>query len=189
MKNKKCNIISIGDFGANVLSLYNNNNLYNSELIVANKKELNLTISNADITFFIIELGEIGNSDSIPIFLEQIKKQKTFIFSIVSKPFAWEGEKRKTIATKSFEQVIKQSDFTILIDKEKIAESVNEETLLKELFEWINDFIIKLINILLSKLHSTACINIMEELNQIFTHKYDLEKSYVLVDIQDIKKD
>jgi len=87
-----------------------------------NEPEIKKSISGADMVFITCGLGGGTGSGSIPVIADTAKKVNALTISIVTMPFAMEGNRRYENAVYGLEKLAEASDTLIVIPNDKLLE-------------------------------------------------------------------
>ncbi|MBI4049438.1 MAG: cell division protein FtsZ [Candidatus Doudnabacteria bacterium] len=103
------------------------------------KDEIFDSLKNSDMIFITCGLGGGTGSGASPIVAELAKKAGILTVAVVTKPFAFEGAKRREIAEKSIDQLKQQVDTIIVIPNDRILQIVDKKTSLLDAFRTVDD--------------------------------------------------
>ena len=103
------------------------------------KDEILDVIKNADMVFITTGLGGGTGSGASPIVAELAKKTGILTVAVVTKPFSFEGAKRREIAEKAFENLKQQVDTIIAIPNDRILQIIDKKTSLLDAFKTVDD--------------------------------------------------
>ncbi|MGE5297822.1 MAG: cell division protein FtsZ [Acidobacteriaceae bacterium] len=106
-----------------------------------NKQEILDTIRNADMVFITGGLGGGTCSGAAPVVAELAKKTGILTVAVVTKPFAFEGAKRREIAEKALEDLKHHVDTIIVIPNDRILQIIDKKTSLLEAFKTVDDIL------------------------------------------------
>lgn len=95
-------------------------------------------VSDADIVFLTGGLGGGTGSGALPVIARALKEQGILTITVVTKPFAFEGKRRATIAQQALEILTKEVDTLIVIPNQKLLESVDTKVSMLDAFAMIN---------------------------------------------------
>lgn len=97
------------------------------------------SIKNADMVFITGGLGGGTGSGASPVVAELAKKAGILTVAVVTKPFAFEGAKRKEIAERAIDTLKQQVDTIIVIPNDRILQIIDKKTSLLDAFKTVDD--------------------------------------------------
>lgn len=103
------------------------------------KDEILEVIKNADMVFITCGLGGGTGSGASPVVAEIAKKAGILTVAVVTKPFAFEGAKRREIAEKSLEALRNHVDTIIMIPNDRILQIIDKKTSLLDAFKTVDE--------------------------------------------------
>lgn len=103
------------------------------------KDEILDAIHNADMVFITCGLGGGTGTGAAPVVAELAKKTGILTVGVVTKPFAFEGAKRKELAEKGFESLKQHVDTIIVIPNDRILQIIDKKTSLLDAFRTVDD--------------------------------------------------
>jgi cell division protein FtsZ len=103
------------------------------------KDEILDVIHNADMVFITCGLGGGTGTGAAPIVAELAKKTGILTIGVVTKPFAFEGAKRKELAEKGLENLKQHVDTIIVIPNDRILQIIDKKTSLLDAFRTVDD--------------------------------------------------
>lgn len=95
-------------------------------------------VKDADIVFLTAGMGGGTGSGALPVIARALREQGILTIVIVTKPFEFEGKKRKQIAEKAIEQLRQEVDTLIIVPNQKLLEVVDEQMPMIDSFALIN---------------------------------------------------
>lgn len=104
-----------------------------------NKEEILEVLRGADMVFVTCGLGGGTGSGAAPIVAELAKSEGILTVGVVTKPFAFEGAKRREIAEKSLEELEENVDTIIVIPNDRILQIIDKKTSLLDAFRTVDD--------------------------------------------------
>src|SRR3989344_2563606 len=103
------------------------------------KQEILDVIHNADMVFITCGMGGGTGTGAAPVVAELAKKTGILTVGVVTKPFAFEGAKRRELADKGYEN-LKESVYTIIvIPNDRILQIIDKKTSLLDAFRTVDD--------------------------------------------------
>jgi cell division protein FtsZ len=103
------------------------------------KDEIIDSIKNADMIFITCGLGGGTGTGAAPVVAELAKKAGILTVAVITKPFAFEGIKRREIAEKGMEELKRQVDTIIVIPNDRILQIIDKKTSLLDAFRTVDD--------------------------------------------------
>ena len=104
-----------------------------------NKEEISDVIKNADMVFITCGLGGGTGTGAAPVVAELARKSGILTVAVVTKPFAFEGAKRREIAEKGMEELKQHVDTIIVIPNDRILQIIDKKTSLLDAFKAVDD--------------------------------------------------
>jgi cell division protein FtsZ len=104
-----------------------------------NKQEILDTIRNADMVFITAGMGGGTGTGAAPVVAELAKKTGILTVAVVTKPFAFEGAKRRELAEKGLEELKQHVDTIIVIPNDRILQIIDKKTSLLDAFKYVDD--------------------------------------------------
>ncbi len=129
-------------------------------------------VKDADIVFLTAGLGGGTGSGAIPVIARALREKDILTVAVVTKPFAFEGKKRMQIAQDSLELVRKELDTIIVLQNQKLIDTMKQDSSLVEAFartnNVLNQFIVAISDIISKHGH----INVdFADVKTIMSHK------------------
>lgn len=103
------------------------------------KDEIFESVKNADMIFITCGLGGGTGSGASPIVAELAKKSGILTVAVVTRPFAFEGAKRREISEKAIDQLKQHVDTIIVIPNDRILQIIDKKTSLLDAFRTVDD--------------------------------------------------
>ncbi len=104
-----------------------------------NRSEIGEAIEGADILFLTIGLGGGTGSGGGPVVAEIARERGILTIGIVTKPFAFEGAQRMTIAQEGLMRLKDKVDALVVIPNDRIFSLVSKDTPIMRAFGYIDD--------------------------------------------------
>jgi len=101
--------------------------------------DINEAIENADMVFITCGLGGGTGTGAAPIIAELAKGQGILTVAVVTKPFAFEGTKRKDVAEEGYSNLKDKVDAIISISNDRILQIIDKKTSLIDAFKTVDD--------------------------------------------------
>jgi cell division protein FtsZ len=96
-------------------------------------------IQDSDMVFITAGLGGGTGSGAAPIVAQIAKDSGALTIGVVTKPFAFEGNRRKLVAEKSAEELKAQVDALITIPNDRLKDVVQKNTSILDAFRVVDD--------------------------------------------------
>lgn len=103
------------------------------------KDEILDVIKNADMVFITCGEGGGTGTGAAPVVAELAKKTGILTVGIITKPFSFEGAKRREIAEKGLENLKQHVDTVIAIPNDRILQIIDKKTSLLDAFKTVDD--------------------------------------------------
>ena len=102
-------------------------------------EELEEVIDNADMVFLTCGLGGGTGTGAAPIVAELAKNKGILTVAVVTKPFTFEGSKRKEVAETGYDNLKDKVDAIISIHNDRILQIIDKKTSLVEAFKTVDE--------------------------------------------------
>lgn len=103
------------------------------------KEEILEVLRGSDMVFVTCGLGGGTGSGAGPVVAELSKGEGILTVGVVTKPFAFEGAKRREIADKALEELKEHVDTIIVIPNDRILQIIDKKTSLLDAFRTVDD--------------------------------------------------
>jgi cell division protein FtsZ len=103
------------------------------------QEEIEEVISNADMIFITCGLGGGTGTGAAPVVAELAKNRGVLTIAVVTKPFTFEGSKRKEIAEAGYENLKDKVDAIISIHNDRILQIIDKKTSLVDAFKTVDE--------------------------------------------------
>jgi cell division protein FtsZ len=103
------------------------------------QEEIEEVIANADMVFITCGLGGGTGTGAAPIVAELAKNRDILTIAVVTKPFTFEGSKRKEIAEAGYENLKDKVDAIISIQNDRILQIIDKKTSLIDAFTTVDE--------------------------------------------------
>lgn len=101
--------------------------------------ELREILKGADMVFITCGLGGGTGTGASPVVAQIAKEIGALVIAVVTKPFAFEGAKRKEIAESGYKELESRVDTIITIPNDKILQIIDKKTSLLDAFKTVDD--------------------------------------------------
>lgn len=102
-------------------------------------EELEEIVDNADMVFLTSGLGGGTGTGAAPIVAELAKNKGILTVAVVTKPFTFEGSKRKEVAEIGYDNLKDKVDAIISIHNDRILQIIDKKTSLVEAFKTVDE--------------------------------------------------
>ena len=96
-------------------------------------------IGDADIVFLTGGMGGGTGSGALPVIARALKERGILTIAVVTKPFAFEGKRRASIAEAAIDALKKDVDTLIVIPNQKLMDAVDQHVSMIDAFATINN--------------------------------------------------
>ena len=103
------------------------------------QNEIRELLKGADMVFITCGLGGGTGSGASPYIASIAKELGALTVAVVTKPFLFEGQQRKTISEGAYEKLASQVDTIITIPNDRILQIIDRKTTLVDAFEMVDD--------------------------------------------------
>ncbi len=104
-----------------------------------NQDEVRNALKGADMVFITCGLGGGTGTGAAPVIAEIAKDLGALTVGVVTKPFAFEGMQRKSLADKGLEELADKVDTIITIPNDRILQIIDKKTSLIDAFAVVDD--------------------------------------------------
>jgi cell division protein FtsZ len=104
-----------------------------------NRDEIQEVLKGADMVFVACGFGGGTGSGAAPIVAETAKELGALTVGVVTKPFAFEGSQRRSIAEEALENLKDRVDTLITIPNDKLLSIIDRQTTLVNAFRIVDD--------------------------------------------------
>ncbi len=103
------------------------------------QNEIREVVKDADMVFITCGLGGGTGSGASPVVAEAAREAGVLTVAVVTKPFSFEGVKRREIAEKAWENLAKNVDAIITVPNERIGQVIDKKTTMLDAFKIADD--------------------------------------------------
>ncbi len=103
------------------------------------QEEIEDVVANADMVFITCGLGGGTGTGAAPIVAELAKNRDILTIAIVTKPFTFEGSKRKEVAEAGYDNLKDKVDAIITIHNDRILQIIDKKTSLMDAFKTVDE--------------------------------------------------
>ena len=131
-------------------------------------------LDGADIVFVSSGLGGGTGTGAAPIIAQAAKEVGALTVSVVTKPFRFEGKKRRKLAEAGLEELKKESDSIIVIPNEKLLSIVDKNLGIKDSFKMVDNILARAVsgisNVILSRGKNDINLD-FADVNTVMSHR------------------
>jgi cell division protein FtsZ len=109
------------------------------ESAVENAEEIREFLNGADIVFIAAGLGGGTGTGASPVIAQTAREIGALTIAVVTKPFSFEGGKRKKLAEFGLEELKRESDSIVVIPNDKLLTIVDKGLGIKESFKIVDE--------------------------------------------------
>ena len=102
-------------------------------------EELEDVVDNADMVFLTCGLGGGTGTGAAPIVAELAKNKGILTVALVTKPFTFEGSKRKEVAEAGYDNLKDKVDAIIAVHNDRILQIIDKKTSLIDAFKTVDE--------------------------------------------------
>lgn len=104
-----------------------------------NKEEIIEAIKNSDMLFITCGLGGGTGTGAAPVVAELAKKMGILTVAVVTRPFSFEGAKRREVAERGHDELKNHVDTIITIPNDRVLQIIDKKTPLLQAFKTVDD--------------------------------------------------
>jgi cell division protein FtsZ len=112
------------------------------QAIEENRDEVARVLTNADLVFVTCGMGGGTGTGAAPVVAEVAKELGILTVAVVTKPFPFEGKKRRAVADKGMEELSQYVDSLITIPNERLLPVLGKDVSLISAFATANDVLL-----------------------------------------------
>ncbi len=124
------------------------------------REEIAAALEGADLIFVTAGMGGGTGTGAASVVAEIAKSLGALTIGVVTKPFSFEGRKRKANAQEGIEQLIDKVDSLVTIPNDRLLEIASKETTMKEAFEYADDVLRQGVQGIADTITKNAMINL-----------------------------
>ena len=140
-------VLGIGNSGKNIVEYMHKKEIPGIELLIANFHEQDLcnelidTLSGADIVYIALGLGGKTGTRSAQVVGKIAKDTGVLTIGVVTKPFSFEGPKRRNLANESLIALKSNCDSVVVLPCDKLLEIIDPKITIKESFKIVDSIV------------------------------------------------
>lgn len=104
-----------------------------------NANEIREALKDADMVFVTCGLGGGTGTGAAPVVAEIARELGALTIAVVTKPFAWEGAKRRDVAEQGHDEMRESLDTIITIPNDRVLGMIDKKTSLLDAFKIVDD--------------------------------------------------
>lgn len=104
-----------------------------------NREEIHELLKGADMVFVTAGFGGGTGSGALPVISEIAKETGALTLAVVTKPFAFEGQQRATIAEEAMAELAERVDAAVVIPNDRLLQIIDKKTSLIDAFRVVDD--------------------------------------------------
>jgi len=105
------------------------------------QEDIEEVITNADMVFITCGLGGGTGTGAAPIVAELAKNRGILTIAVVTRPFTFEGSKRKEVAEAGYDNLKDKVDAIISINNDRILQIIDKKTSLIDAFKTVDEVV------------------------------------------------
>ena len=105
------------------------------------QEDINKAIKNADLIFITCGLGGGTGSGASPVVAHLAKQTGALVVAVVTKPFDFEGEKRREVAEEAWQKLFNEVDAIVTIPNDRVFNVIDKDTPILQAFSKIDDIL------------------------------------------------
>jgi len=105
------------------------------------QEDIEDVITNADMVFITCGMGGGTGTGAAPIVAELAKNRGILTIAVVTKPFTFEGSKRKEVAEAGYDNLKDKVDAIISINNDRILQIIDKKTSLIDAFKTVDEVV------------------------------------------------
>ncbi|MBC8145066.1 MAG: cell division protein FtsZ [bacterium] len=110
-----------------------------SKAVDEDREEISQVLSGADMVFVTAGMGGGTGTGGAPVVAEIARNQGALVVGIVTRPFDWEGSRRKAQSEIGITELKKHVDTLIVVPNQKLLSIIDKRTGFKEAFHKVDD--------------------------------------------------
>jgi len=123
-------------------------------------EQIGQAIGNADMLFLTAGMGGGTGTGAIPVVAKIAREMGVLTVAVVTKPFAFEGEKRKRVAEAGLVELRKHVDSLIVVPNENLLTHLGPDISLIDAFSASNDILTNAVQSIAELITNTGLINV-----------------------------
>ncbi len=124
------------------------------------RKVLKEHLQGADMVFVIAGMGGGSGSGASSVVASCARELGALTVAVVTKPFKFEGKRRRKVAEKSIDELRKNADTVIIISDDSVLPLMSKQTPLMEAFRTVDDSIRRCVQSIVDSVHVPGMVNV-----------------------------
>lgn len=144
------------------------------EAAIESVEEISEALQDSDIVFVAAGLGGGTGTGAAPIVASIAKELGALTICVVTKPFKYEGRKRKKLAEEGLDELKKNCDSIVVIPNDKLKSAVDKNTGFKDAFKVVDNILFRAVNGMSGVIleHGESDINVdFADMKTVMSHK------------------
>jgi cell division protein FtsZ len=144
------------------------------EAALESVEDLALALQDTDIVFVAAGLGGGTGTGAAPVVASIAKETGALTICVVTKPFKYEGRKRRKLAEQGLSELKKCCDSIVVIPNDKLKSAVDKNTGFKDAFKVVDDVLFRAVNGMSGVIleHGESDINVdFADMKTVMSHK------------------
>ncbi len=125
-----------------------------------NRSEIGEAIENADVVFITAGMGGGTGTGAAPVVAEIAKEKGILTIAVVTKPFAFEGAQRTTIAQEGLARLKEKVDALIVIPNDRVFTLIDKDTSVMRAFAFIDEILKQGIKAIAELVNTPGIVNV-----------------------------
>lgn len=109
------------------------------DAVIEDREELSQLLSGSDMVFVTAGMGGGTGTGGAPVVAEIARELGALVVGIVTRPFDWEGKRRKDQAEAGIRELKQHVDTLIVVPNQKLLSIIDKRTGFKEAFHRVDD--------------------------------------------------
>jgi cell division protein FtsZ len=144
------------------------------EAALESVEEIAMALQDTDIVFVAAGLGGGTGTGAAPVVASIAKETGALTICVVTKPFKYEGRKRRKLADQGLAELKKCCDSIVVIPNDKLKSAVDKTTGFKDAFKVVDDVLFRAVNGMAGVIleHGESDINVdFADMKTVMSHK------------------
>lgn len=117
-------------------------------------------VANADMVFVTAGLGGGTGTGASPVVAEAARKAGALTVGVVTRPFSFEGARRRAVAEQGIEELLAQVDSLLIIPNDRLLDLATRRASLTEMFKMADDVMVQGIRGITDLIVTTGLVNV-----------------------------
>lgn len=125
-----------------------------------NRSEIGEALDGADVIFLTAGFGGGTGTGALPVIAEIAREKNILTLAVVTKPFAFEGSQRMTIAQEGIARLKDKVDSLVIIPNDRIFNIIDKDTSVTRAFGFIDDVLKSAVRAIADLVNMPGIINV-----------------------------